>query len=61
LYYSIHIFDWERIPSNIIRITDTYDFGVDKNYWGVEGMAINSMVLAQASGILVPYYIVIVQ
>ena len=57
LYYAIHGFTWYRLSSGLMRIDDRYDFAIDKNWLSIEGIAVNTMVAAQAMGVITPYIV----
>ena len=60
LYYAIHRFSWEKNYNNQITIKDRYDYDVTQNYAGIQGVATDTMYLAQTLGVIVPFQVRII-
>ena len=56
LYYSIHLFRYEK-KNNVFTLTDTYDYEHGDQSYGdsIADVAVNTMADAQSAGIIVPY------
>ena len=56
LYYSIHLFRYEK-KNNVFILTDTYDYEHGDQSYGdsIADVAVNTMADAQSAGIIVPY------
>lgn len=54
LYYAIHGFDWTKDTYGKITITDLYDFAPGQ-YKGIQGIAVDTMYMAQQKGVIVPF------
>ena len=59
LYYAIHGFTWVK-RNGVVTIKDRYDFKPG-DYEGIAGAAVNTMVLAQQNGVIVPFQVRIVK
>ncbi|WP_019913049.1 hypothetical protein [Paenibacillus sp. HW567] len=57
LYYAIHNYNYNW-RNGTVSITDRYDYAVNPEYQGIAGTAVNTMYLAQQSGVIVPYTVV---
>ena len=56
LYYALHKFSWKKDrKSNIVTISDRYDFAYNDRYNGLAGTAINFLYLQQSRGELIPF------
>lgn len=61
-YYALHSFNYSKPTSSskLVNISDYYDYA-SGDYNGMEGIAVNAMYLAQQSGAIVPYNVLISQ
>ena len=59
-YYALHSFNYSKPTSSskLVNISDYYDYA-SGDYNGMEGIAVNAMYLAQQSGAIVPYNVLI--
>lgn len=57
LYYAIHNFSYTFTKSTrVFVLSDRYDFALG-DYNGIAGAAVDTMYMAQLTGVLVPYYV----
>ncbi len=62
LYYAIHSFNYRKSTSGrVVIIEDRYDFEQGSLGSSFTGMIVDQMYAAQEAGVIVPYYVYIVQ
>ena len=59
-YFSLHNFRYVKSPNGTIVIADRYDYSKDDTFGAIQDIPIQLMYEAQEMGLLVPYYVVIV-
>jgi hypothetical protein len=59
-YFSLHKFRYVKTQNGTLVITDRYDYSKDDTFGAIQDVPIQLMYEAQEMGLLVPYYVVII-